>query len=203
MATQFIAHADEPRTFSDAKGARKAVKRDLAKHSDAHGDVLFATGTDVRETADGRFGIVVFVDLTPSEAKNVVGEELTGFIIQPDLEEKAPEPKEQPKEQRKSRKSGEINVDPMPTLIQARVGSKQQAIIDLLTKGATMDDLRAVCVRRDGVSWDDNSIRSALYYDVRQKGYGVRTEWEGDTARYHLVLPDGYDAPLEAKGRKS
>lgn len=206
MTKQFIAHADQPRTFADAKGAKKAIKRDLGKHWDAHGDVLYETGTEAKQTPNGRFGVVVFVDLTPEEAQRLVGPELEGYVIEPQLKSE-PKPKATPAPKanapKKSRRNGEINVEPQAPLVAARVGSKQQAIIDLLTKGCTLDDLREVCVKRDGTPWDDNSIRSALYYDVKFKGYGVRTEWDGDTPTYHIVLPEGYEAPLDAKPRKS
>ena len=204
MSTQFIAHADEPRTFADKKGATKAIKRDLAKHFDAHGDTLFDTGFDVKETGD-RFGVVVYCDLTPDTAKKLVGNELSGYVIQPDLKEE-PKPKAAAATiSTGSRRKGQVNVDPTSPLIHCRVGSKQQVIVDKLkaAKGATMADLRAVCVKKDGTPWDDNSIRSALYYDIKDKGYGVRTEFEGDVPTYFLVLPEGYDAPLEAKAPKS
>lgn len=206
MIAQFIAHAETPRTFADKKAANKAIKRDLNKHFDAHGDVLYDTGVEAKQTPDGRFGVVVFVDLTPTEAQKLVGPELEGYVIEPQLkEEQKTKQKAAPKSDapKKSRRAGEINVDPISPLIPARAGSKQQAIIDCLTKGATMDDLRTVCVRKDGTMWDDNSIRSALYYDVKQKGYGVRTEWNDDEPTYHIVLPEGYDEPLSAKKPKS
>lgn len=201
--TTFIAHAAEPRTFADKKGAAKAIKRDLGAHFDAHGDILFDTGTEITQTPEGRFGVTVFLDLTPTDARRLVGTELTGYTIKPELKEvEAPKP---PKAEKtaSSRKSGEVNVDPTSPLIPCRAGSKQQAIIDALARGCTMDDLREICVRKDGTIWDDNSIRSALYYDVKQKGYGVRTTWNGDVPTYHLVLPAGYDAPLPVKTAKS
>lgn len=91
----------------------------------------------------------------------------------------------------------------MKTLVAARAGSKQDQIITLLVGGATLDMLRTVCTKADGTVWDDNSIRSALYYDVHQKGYGVRTTWEGDVATYWLILPAGVKEPLPARTAKS
>lgn len=233
MTTQFIAHAEEPRTFADKKGATKAIKRDLSKHWDTHGDVLYETGFDVKPTGD-RFGVVVYVDLTPTTAQKLVGAELSGYVIEPQLKDE-PKPKSAApageKKQPGKRKTGEINVAPMDKPIPARAGSKQQAIIDLLATdcvwdqrreffpkgeahaavvgmaslvgGCTMDDLRSVCVKKDGTPWDDNSIRSGLYYDVHQKGYGVTTRIVDNVAHYMLVLPEGYDAPLEARKPKT
>ena len=233
MTVQFIAHAEEPRTFADKKGATKAIKRDLLKHDEAHGDVLLETGFEAKQTQDGRYGVVLFCDITPEAAKKLVGPELAGYVIQPELTEEpvnktptAAAPKAPAK-----RKPGIITVCPMDSLIQARAGSKQQAIIDLLATdnvwdtereffpdgeahaavvgitslvgGCTMDDLRAVCVKKDGTPWDDNSIRSGLYYDVKLKGYGVTTRIEGDVAYYMLVLPKGYEQPMPARTPKT
>ena len=69
--------------------------------------------------------------------------------------------------------------------------------------GATLADLRTVCIKKDGGTWDDNSIRSALYYDLKDKGYGTRTEFRDDVPTYFLVLPVGIGAPLAAKASKS
>ncbi len=203
--TQFIAHAETPRTFSDKKGATKAIKRDLEKTTES----LNVTGYDVKEANEGRFGVVVYVDLTPTDALKLVGKELEGYVIEASLPEAAPvkkasdKPAPKDKAPAKKRKSGEVNVDPMKTLVAARAGSKQDLIIGLLNVGATLNDLRKVCTKADGTVWDDNSIRSALYYDVHQKGYGVRTTWEGDVATYWLVLPANVTAPLPARTAKS
>jgi hypothetical protein len=76
----------------------------------------------------------------------------------------------------------------------ARAGSKQAALIDAIARpeGAAFDDLVRVTGWRDG-----STAKSGLYWDVRQKGYGVRTAISDDgTQRYHLVLPKGVVAPL-------
>jgi hypothetical protein len=229
MTTQFIAHTDTPRTFADKKGATKAIKRDLAKHDEAHGDVLFETGFDIQPSGD-RFGVIVFCDLTPSKAVELVGAELSGYVIDPQVKEdkKADAPKPP-----SSRRKGQVSVAPTAPLIQCRANSKQQSIVDALAAGCTFDKpvhklddnnlptgevigttsavggvtlegLRKVCVKKDGVTpWDDNSIRSALYYDLKDKGYGTFTRFEGDVAHYTLVLPVGIDAPLAAKASKT
>ena len=101
---------------------------------------------------------------------------------------------------KKTRRKGQVAVEPQAPLIQCRAGSKQQAIIDMLANGATLDMLRTVCIKRDGVTpWDDNSIRSALYYDIKDKGYGVRTEFTDDAPTYFLVLPEGVDEAMAPK----
>lgn len=202
MTIQFIAHADEPRTFADKKGATKAIKRDLAKHDEAHGDVLFETGFDVKESGD-RFGVIVYCDLTPDAAQELVGAELSGYVIEPQLKAE-PVKKAAPATTAPKRRKGQVTVDPTSPLLPCRAGSKQQAIVDLLAKGATLADLRTVCIKKDGTPWDDNSIRSALYYDIKDKGYGVTTTFDAnDVPTYSIVLPEGYDAPLDAKPAKA
>lgn len=231
--TQFIAHAEEMRTFADKKGATKAIKRDLNKHYDTHGENLFMTDFEVKEFGDsGRYGVLVLCDLTPDEAKSNVSDLLSGYVIEPQLK---PEKPVKTETSNSSRRKGQVNVEPTSPLLACRAASKQQAIVNALAKdcvfdheieivqegkahvalkgltskvgGASMSDLRKVCVRKDGTAWDDNSIRSALYYDIKDKGYGVRTLWDGDDskedARYVLVLPEGYDAPLPSKAPKS
>jgi len=204
MTNQFIAHAETPRTFASKKGANAAIKRDLSKHWDAHGDVLSDTGFDVKESGD-QFGVVLYCDLTAASAQKLVGPELHGYVIEPQLKEepvKANAPTTTAAAPAKtSRRKGQISVDPAAPLVQCRVGSKQQAIIDMLNRdqGATIADLRTVCIKKSGGVWDDNSIRSALYYDLKDKGYGTRTEFNDDVASYFLVLPEGFDAPLPAK----
>tara|TARA_R110000787_G_scaffold213115_2_gene322704 strand:+ start:3959 stop:4609 length:651 start_codon:yes stop_codon:yes gene_type:complete len=216
MTNQFIAHSDTPRTFASKKGATAAIKRDMQKHDEAHGDVLLETGFEVLPSGDA-FGVVIFCDLTATTAQKLVGPELHGYVIEPQLKDEPvrtpvnvrdgkPAHKDDYPATKTSRRKGQISVEPTAPLIHCRVGSKQQAIIDMLAReqGATLDDLRAVCIKKDGVTaWDDNSIRSALYYDLKDKGYGTRTEFAGDVPSYFLVLPEGIDAPLEAKATKS
>jgi len=210
MAHQFIAHADKPRTFADRKGALRALERDMAKFT-AHADNpdIFSTGTQITKTPDGRFGVVIFCDLTPSEAKAKVGPELTGFVIQADYDEKPGTSKrtgEEGKPKRATghrRNRGEVSTTPTAPLHPCREDSKQQKILDLLVRGATMADLRRVCVKRDGEPWSDDSIRSALYYDMKQKGYGVRTTWIGEFPMYRIVLPEGYEVPVAPRKPKS
>ena len=69
----------------------------------------------------------------------------------------------------------------------------QAILIDHLAKGATLAELVAALK-----PWTESSVKSALYWDVAKvKGYGVRTEVSDDgTQRYHLVLPEGVEAPL-------
>lgn len=207
--TQFIAHANEPKTFAHKKGATAAIKRDLGKHFDVHGDVLFDTGFEVRETGD-RFGVVVFVDLTPSQAKEIVGAELEGYVIEPQLEEpkmpKADDTAPVAKADEPNRK-GRVEIAPsgLP-LIPARHGSKQQFIIEMLARdeGASLQELVDALVRRDGTQWKPESLMAGLYHHFPQKGYGISTtEDVNGTYRYHLVYPNGINAPAAPRRPQS
>lgn len=239
--TQFIAHDETPRTFASKKGATAAIKRDLKKHDEAHGDILYETGFDVKATGD-QFGVILFCDLTAPAAKKLVGPELHGYVIEPQLKEEPVKKSVITKVvnalKKVTRRKGQVSVLPTAPLVACRVGSKQQAIIDMLARdnvwdqkmmvmevnpkdpngdeievhrgmfslvgGATLDELRTVCIKKDGVTpWDDNSIRSALYYDLKDKGYGTTTRFVNDVPTYTLVLPVGIAEPLAAKASKS
>jgi hypothetical protein len=203
MENQTHTFIGEPRTFADKKGATKAAIRDLQKVPTD----IFIADWEVQPAGE-RFGVLVHLDHASTEKLELTT--LEGFAVVFDRAapvDATPIPKPAPS---KKRRSGEINVAPIEASglpnnrpIAARAGSKQQLIIDLLTGGCNMVDLRRVCVKPDGVTWDDNSIRSALYFDVHQKGYGVRTVWADDVPSYFLVLPEGVDAPTEPKQPKS
>lgn len=72
--------------------------------------------------------------------------------------------------------------------IPCREDSKQSAMVDMLSAsgGATMAQLRS------RLSWTEATVRSGFGWDMKQKGYGVRSEGSGAEARYHLVLPKAH-----------
>lgn len=85
-----------------------------------------------------------------------------------------------------------VNVEPFGYEVQqCRRGSMQQKFVEALAKGASLDELRVIAIRRDGTPWDDNAIFAMLYYDIRNKGYGVRTVHDFDRGLiYKLRFPD-------------
>lgn len=211
------------RTFADKKGAMKAIKRDAA----ALPEQVILLDLTAHESTEvpGRFYATAHLDHLDTEVLDLTA--LAGFNVSFEGLPVAPV------KPAKKRKSGEVNVNPLKTLLAARSTSKQQAMIDLLAAGCVwdqphyiteegpdglvatligysslaggckMEDLRKVCVKSDGTTWEDGSIRSALYYDVRQKGYGILTIYEGDDAWYSLILPVGCNAPLPPRVVKS
>lgn len=83
--------------------------------------------------------------------------------------------------------------DPLP----CREGSKQAIMVNLLSraKGATMAELI------EGLSggnkpWTEVSVRSGFGWDMKQKGYGVRSDFDSKgVEHFHLVLPEGKTVP--------
>ncbi len=81
--------------------------------------------------------------------------------------------------------------------IPCRAGTKQAIMLDLLStpNGATMDDLiKALSGGRK--PWTEGSVRAGFGWDMKQKGYGVRSEFDDDgVERFFIVLPKGHDIP--------
>lgn len=81
--------------------------------------------------------------------------------------------------------------------IACREGSKQAALLDTLSKegGATMQELL------DALSggrrpWIEQTVRAGFGWDMKQKGYGVRSTFDADgTERFFIVVPEGYGIP--------
>ncbi len=209
----------ELRTFADKKGALKAVKRD------ANGLPQEVSILDVSAEQEGdRWVAVVELDHAPSEQNKLDLTAINGFraVFSRKEEPAAPKPVVTPTAPKGSRRKGQITVAPTAPLIQCRDGSKQQAIIEALATGcvfdqpvtdangkllghgslvggASMTDLRKVCVKGDGTPWDDNSIRSSMYFDLELKGYGTSTRFVDGEPIYTLRLPLGYDTFLGPK----
>lgn len=93
---------------------------------------------------------------------------------------------------KKSVRTGRIHIHPTGFKVYPpNQGTKQAATADALRKGATMDDLRKVLVsQKTGKPWTDDAIWSMLHSDLRNKGYGVRTDDDMDRGFvYHLIDP--------------
>lgn len=91
-----------------------------------------------------------------------------------------------------------INLAPLKTIYPCRAGSKQAILVDMLSReqGATMAELLEA-LSGGATPWKEVSVKSGLNWDMNKvKGYGIRTTKRGDDDCYHLVLPEGMDAPL-------
>lgn len=75
-----------------------------------------------------------------------------------------------------------------------REGSKQAALLDALKApdGATMAELKKA-MSGGNKPWTEVTIRSGFGWDLRNKGYGVRSEFDDKgVERFFLVLPEKY-----------
>ena len=97
-----------------------------------------------------------------------------------------------------------INLAPLKTIYPCRAGSKQAILVDMLSReqGATMAELLEA-LSGGATPWKEVSVKSGLNWDMNKvKGYGIRTTKRGDDDCYHLVLPEGIDAPLPHTEKK-
>lgn len=77
------------------------------------------------------------------------------------------------------------------------IGSKQAVLVDMLRRkeGATMAELLAA-LAVSGKPWQEQTVRSGFSWDLKRKGYGVKSSFDADgTERFHLVVPDGQAIP--------
>lgn len=116
-----------------------------------------------------------------------------------------PAPKAKPaKAATAPRRGTGINLAPLKTIYPCRAGSKQAILVDMLSReqGATMAELLEA-LSGGATPWKEVSVKSGLNWDMNKvKGYGIRTTKRGDDDCYHLVLPEGMDAPLPHTEKK-
>lgn len=81
--------------------------------------------------------------------------------------------------------------------IQCREGSKQAVLLDMLSRpnGATMAELIEALIGGNK-PWTEATVRSGFGWDMKLKGYGVRSAFAADgTERFHIVVPEGHAIP--------
>lgn len=86
--------------------------------------------------------------------------------------------------------------------LACREGSKQSVLVDKLSRanGATMPEL-IEALSQGNKPWTEATVRSGFGWDLKQKGYGVRSEINSaGTERFYLVLPiiKGVEQPIPA-----
>ena len=77
------------------------------------------------------------------------------------------------------------------------IGSKQAVLVDELSRpdGVTMAQLIAA-LSAGGKPWQEQTVRSGFGWDLKRKGYGVRSTIDPDGAElFRLVVPDGQAIP--------
>lgn len=81
--------------------------------------------------------------------------------------------------------------------LACRENSKQALLLDKLagSKGATMAEL-IEALSGGNKPWTEATVRSGFGWDMKQKGYGVRSEFDKDgTERFFIVVPAGHTIP--------
>ena len=189
--------------YSKARYAKEAAERELEKIEN-----LSVSAINTLKDEAGKFYSEIHLAHKKEDLDASIHKALGDFKLVFGAEPNDPAPEGEGDEQKpadtgtkRARRGTGIDIKPHDKLYPARAGSKQAAIIDALVGGATIEDLQKVCVNKNGVPWTPGSIRSAFYWDINKKGYGVRTEMIGDdkVAKYFLVLPEGCDGPLPHK----
>ena len=76
-------------------------------------------------------------------------------------------------------------------ILPCRAGTKQAMLLDMLasTGGATMEELT------EALGWKAVTVRSGFSWDMKNKGYGVKSEEIGDKIVYKIVVPEGEEIP--------
>lgn len=108
----------------------------------------------------------------------------------------APAPEAKPRQTRRG-----TNVQPKGSpVLPCVIGSKQAVLVDELSRpeGVTMAQLLAA-LSLGGKPWTEPTVRSGFGWDMRNKGYGVRSSFDEDgTERFRLVVPEGQAIPPHA-----
>lgn len=81
--------------------------------------------------------------------------------------------------------------------LACRQASKQAILVDKLSssKGATMEELLEA-LSGGNKPWTESSVRAGFGWDMKQKGYGVRSETGADgVERFFIVVPTGHSIP--------
>lgn len=115
-------------------------------------------------------------------------------------EPKMTDTKEAPKKAapapKKSRKGTNLAA-PGHAPIACREGTKQAVLLDMLSRpeGASMEEL-IEALSGGKKPWTEATVRSGFGWDMKQKGYGVRSVFEEDgTERFFIVIPEGFSIP--------
>jgi hypothetical protein len=115
---------------------------------------------------------------------------------QADAAAPAPEP-----EVKRPRSRRGTNVQPKGSpVLPCVIGSKQAVLVDELSRpeGVTMAQL-LTALSLGGKPWTEPTVRSGFGWDMRNKGYGVRSSFDEDgTERFRLVVPEGQAIPPHA-----
>jgi hypothetical protein len=87
--------------------------------------------------------------------------------------------------------------------VACREGSKQAAMVDLMSRpnGASMSELMEA-LAGGKKPWTEISVRAGFGWDLKQKGYGVKSIMQDGTERFFLVVPTGFAIPAHRPVKK-
>ena len=112
-------------------------------------------------------------------------------------------PKPKASQQAKPRRHRGTDLKPTGEPVQpCRDGSKQAVLVDQLRRkeGATMAELLAA-LAVSGKPWQEPTVRSGFGWDLKRKGYGVKSAFGADgVERFRLVVPAGQKIPPHVAG---
>jgi len=101
------------------------------------------------------------------------------------------------KDEKKKARRGTNLLPPGHAPIPCREGSKQAILLDMLARpnGATMEELLDA-LSGGNRPWTEATVRSGFGWDMKLKGYGVRSQFDADgTERFFIVVPEGHSIP--------
>lgn len=112
----------------------------------------------------------------------------------------SPGDRRQPNSDRRAKRIFFRGTNLQPTgekLTACLAGSKQSILVDMLVRpeGATMEELIAA-LSGGRQPWTEATVRSGFGWDLKRKGYGVRSEFDPQgEERFHLIVPKGQKVP--------
>lgn len=77
-----------------------------------------------------------------------------------------------------------------------KAGTRRAEIALALLKGATIDDMRAICVKASGEQWSKNATRAALTTFQVNNGFGIEEREVDGVRRFYLIMPAGMESPV-------
>lgn len=145
-------------------------------------------GQEVVATELAKLGVEVAVNpLTPKAKPQYERPEM-----KPKASQTSDKPKAQPKPKTATRKARGTNLAAPPGApVACREGSKQAMLLDMLSQpgGVCMAEL-IDALSGGNKPWTEATVRSGFGWDMKQKGYGVRSEFGEDGVEYFfIVLP--------------
>lgn len=166
------------RRFADKSTAVARTWKLLQRYAEAHPEIEAEEQAELPEVAP-------------------VNETTTPAPVAAPKAPKAPKAQKVPAEKKNRLPRGTNLAAPGHAPIPCREGSKQAMLLDMLSRptGATMEQLIAA-LSGGNKPWTEATVRSGFGWDMKLKGYGVCSSFDGEGREwFHIVLPDGHAIP--------